>query len=317
MKEKKENSRRQFLINSSLTALSLGLLPAVSKAMTPDANANDSAPPCDPTTNDYYGQGPFYTPDAPVINEGQLADADEAGTRIRISGRVLNLDCSEAIPNAIIDIWHADDAGAYDNEAYHLRGKIESNAQGFYMFETIKPGWYLNGAEFRPSHVHIKVTPHGFGTLTTQLYFEGDPYIANDAAASITSGTFDASNRIIPLVEAVDTVQEGTWDIIVDGDGVQLGVNDLHLEKGIIYSASPNPFTDRVVIKYGVFLNSKVSLDVFNMQGQQVASLEQKEMQAEKYEAVWEPSAYLPGGHYFVALKVNDLQVHYLKIIRK
>jgi catechol 1,2-dioxygenase len=35
---------------------------------------------------------------------------------------------------------------------------------------------------FRPAHIHIKVSYPGFETLTTQLYFEGDPYLwPNDA----------------------------------------------------------------------------------------------------------------------------------------
>lgn len=316
MKENKGNSRRQFLINSSLGALSLGILPSIAKA-TPLKVNTEAALDCNPTTNDLYGQGPFYTAGAPTVADGKLADENEAGTRIRISGRVMNLDCSEAIPNAEIDIWHADDSGAYDNDAFHLRGKIFTNEQGFYMFETIQPGWYLNGAQFRPSHIHIKVTPPGFSTLTTQLYFEGDPYIDEDAAASIDSGTYDATHRIIALEDGEGGVKEGTWDIVVNGDGVDLAVNDLHLDKGLIYSASPNPFTDRLVIKYGVFQDANVSLDVYNMQGQAVASLAQSELRAEKYEAVWEPSAYLPKGHYFIALKINDLQVNYIKVLRQ
>ena len=63
---------------------------------------------CNPTTEDAYGQGPFYTPNAPNIINGQLAGVNEIGTRMIISGKVLNLDCSEVIPNPEIDIWHAD-----------------------------------------------------------------------------------------------------------------------------------------------------------------------------------------------------------------
>ena len=103
------------------------------------------------------------------------------GTRLIISGQVYNLECSEIIPNAEIDIWHANDSGSYDNYGFNLRGKTYSNAQGFYIFETIKPGLYLNGSTYRPSHIHFKITPPGFNTLITQLYFEGDPYIPTDA----------------------------------------------------------------------------------------------------------------------------------------
>ncbi len=56
-----------------------------------------------------------------------------------------------------------------------------------------------------------------------------------------------------------DGKYEGTWDIVIDGDGI-VGTNDLHLEKGMIYSVSPNPFSQQVEINYGVFRDAKVGL---------------------------------------------------------
>ena len=43
------------------------------------------------------------------------------------------------------------------------------------------PGHYLNGARYRPAHLHVKVHVAGAERLTTQLYFEGDPYNEGDA----------------------------------------------------------------------------------------------------------------------------------------
>ena len=246
-----------------------------------------------------------------------LTDSNEVGTRLILSGQVYNLACSEVIPNTEIDIWHANDSGAYDNSGYNLRGKTTSNPQGFYVFETIKPGLYLNGATYRPSHFHFKITPPNFPTLITQLYFSGDPYIAADAAASITSGTFDATNRIIPLTTNSNGDLEGTWDIVINGNGTPLGANNIHLDKGMIYSASPNPFSDRVEIKYGVFQDGEVSVFVYDIEGKIVSQLCKKLLSPQKYEVVWEPDNNLPNGHYFIALKINDLQVHYLKVIRQ
>ena len=47
---------------------------------------------------------------------------------------------------------------------------------GGYRLDTIIPGHYLNGNQFRPAHIHVKVSAPGYQLLTTQLYFEGDPY---------------------------------------------------------------------------------------------------------------------------------------------
>ena len=90
------------------------------------------------------------------------------------------MDCAEVIPNTELDIWHANDAGSYDNTGFNLRGKTTSNNQGFYVFETIKPGWYLNGADYRPSHIHFKVHRRGYEELTSQLYFKGDQFNSSD-----------------------------------------------------------------------------------------------------------------------------------------
>ena len=306
------NTRRQFLRNTALTVVGIGILPNLASAAP---RQEPSAADCPPTTLDYYGQGPFYTAGPPDIQSNQLAEASEPGTRLIVSGVVRNLDCTELIHDTVIDVWHADDAGAYDNVGYNLRGKAYSNAQGFYLFETVQPGKYLNGSQYRPSHIHFKITPPGYPTVITQLYFEGDPEIPNDAAASITSGQYDATNRIIPLT-LNGSQYEATWDIIVDGDGTSTGMTPLHLENGMIYSASPNPFNDEVEIKYGLFKPAKSAIHIFDLNGSQVAVLEEQQLKPQKYQAVWRPQGSLPSGHYFIALKVNDLQVHYLKVTR-
>ena len=314
MKKKKDN-RRQFLKNTSLSLLSVAAFPIVLKS-TNSISRNDSSITCPQSTEDAYGQGPFYTVNAPTISNNQLADINEPGVKIIISGRVYNIECSEVIPNTEIDIWHANDAGEYDNLGYNLRGKTFTNNQGFYVFESIKPGLYLNGATYRPSHIHFKITPPGFDTLITQLYFQGDPYIASDAAASINSGVFDATHRIIPLNVNSNGDLEGTWDIIINGDGVPVS-NNIHLDKGIIYSANPNPFSDYVEINYGVFQKSKVSISVCDINGQIVARLDDKILSPEKYSVIWKPQKKIAKGHYFITININDLQVHYLKIIRQ
>ena len=125
--KKKINSRRNFLKNTSLSLLSFTALSGISKmGLSKDlSNNEESILDCQQSTEDAYGQGPFYTSNAPTILNNQLADGNEAGTRIIISGQVYNLVCSEVIPNTEIDIWHANDAGEYDNVGYNLRGKTK------------------------------------------------------------------------------------------------------------------------------------------------------------------------------------------------
>ena len=128
---------------------------------------------------------------------------------------------------------------------------------------------------------------------------------------------FDATNRIIPLVSNYNGDLEGTWDIVINGDGIPVGTNNSYLEKGIIYSGSPNPFTDHIEIKYGVFTTSKVAISVYNIRGEIVANLYERMLEPDKYSVLWNPHVDLPKGHYFVSILINDLQVHYIKVIRQ
>jgi protocatechuate 3,4-dioxygenase beta subunit len=315
----KKKSRRAFLKNTSLSVLSVAAVPGLLRAEQAKEQhiKQGQEGSCEPSTVDYYGQGPFYMPNAPFIQNGQLAGPNELGQRLIISGRVLNLDCTQALPNTEIDVWHADSNGAYDNTGYRLRGRVNANSQGFYLFETVMPGFYLNGASYRPAHIHFQITPPGFAPLITQLYFQGDPYIASDAAASMNSGAFDATHRIIPLNTNANNELEGSWDIVLDGNGVPIGSSELHLDRGMIYSAFPNPFCEELEIDYGVFQRSKVAIAVYDLQGRQMAVLDEQSMEAGKYSVVWQPPLELPKGHYFISIKINDLQVHYVKVLRE
>jgi protocatechuate 3,4-dioxygenase beta subunit len=312
------NSRRQFLRNTSLAALAITALPlGLQGKGSSSLNVPMKTLDCDPTTLDFYGTGPFYTENPPSPLNNLLAPLDEPGTRLIITGRVINLECEEFIADTIVDVWHASDEGQYDNVGYSLRGKFLSNDQGFYLFETILPGKYLNGSRFRPAHIHFKITPPGFTTLTTQLYFAGDTDIPGDAAASITEGQYDATDRIIELTEDEEGRLTGNWDIVINGNGEIInGTNDIHIDRGMIYEIGPNPFQEKIDIRYGVFKTARIGLVVYDEQGREVAVLEDRELTPAKYDATWAPEQALPAGHYFVVLRVNGKQVSYEKVMR-
>lgn len=122
-------------------------------------------------------EGPFFTPGAP--RRTVLAGADTPGIKLSLTGRALRTDCSP-LPGAILEVWHADHTGAYDNEGFGFRGTLECDREGGFALDTIIPGHYLNGDRYRPAHIHLKIAAAGHRPLTTQLYFEGDPYNEGD-----------------------------------------------------------------------------------------------------------------------------------------
>ena len=109
-------------------------------------------------------EGPFYTPDTP--ERTSLREEGIVGTPMIVTGYVLSTDC-KPIPNALIDFWHADDAGVYDNEGFKLRGHQHADDEGVFYLETIVPGLYPG----RTRHFHVKVQAPDNPVLTTQLYF--------------------------------------------------------------------------------------------------------------------------------------------------
>jgi len=87
-----------------------------------------------------------------------------------ISGRVVSAQC-KPVTNALLDFWHADELGDYDNRGFRYRGHQFTDAQGGFRLETIVPAEYPG----RARHIHVKVQAPGKRLLTTQLYFPHDP----------------------------------------------------------------------------------------------------------------------------------------------
>ena len=113
-------------------------------------------------------EGPFFTPNSP-LRKSLLEPASRA-QRFVVSGRVLSPQC-QPLANALIDVWHADEEGEYDNRGHRYRGHQFTDSEGRYHFETIVPALYPG----RARHYHLKLQPTGGRSLTTQLYFPGDP----------------------------------------------------------------------------------------------------------------------------------------------
>jgi len=125
-------------------------------------------------------EGPFYKPGAP--ERTALAEPGMKGTRLVISGRVLDTRC-QPLPHALLDVWQCDADGVYDNQGFTLRGKLQADRSGRYELKTILPPAYrISEARSRPAHIHLKVSAPGTPVLTTQLYFEGDRWNAVDGA---------------------------------------------------------------------------------------------------------------------------------------
>lgn len=143
--------------------------------------------------------GPFHTPGSPLKDDFRADDPD--GVPLTLVGWIRSRRCTP-VPGAIVDLWHADSRGRYDNRGFRLRGYQIADADGQFRFHTIVPGLY--GGRTRHFHV-ILASPDG-PILTTQLYFPGEPRNAGD-------GLFDPA--LLMQVDAAGTGFDAKFDFVV------------------------------------------------------------------------------------------------------
>lgn len=117
--------------------------------------------------------GPFYTPNTP--QRSSFLEPGIGGTRMIVAGYVLDTQC-RPIPGAMLEFWHCNAVGIYDNVSYKLRGHFFADKAGRYALETIMPGIYPG----RTRHFHARVQAPNQPALTTQLYFPGEALNARD-----------------------------------------------------------------------------------------------------------------------------------------
>lgn len=137
--------------------------PSLTQSLPPTPDCGDDDEPTVAQT-----EGPYFTPNSP--ERTSLLEPGIAGTRLSVSGFVLTTDC-QPVQGALVDFWQCDDAGAYDNRGYRLRGHQFTDENGRYSLETIVPGLYPG----RTRHLHVKVQAPNSRVLTTQQYFPDEP----------------------------------------------------------------------------------------------------------------------------------------------
>lgn len=210
------------------------------------------------TTSDI--EGPFYIPNAPF--SAKLSANGSIGTPLFITGSIYANDCQTPIKNALVDVWHASDDGEYEDANY--RGRMETDDGGNYVFETVLPGKYLNGAQFRPRHLHYKVSAQN-ELLTTQIYFEGDTSIPSDPWASDPS----AEDRIIPLTEDSQGNFHGVADIYLDVEPIIDSIFEPKKtsQNGYLRSVYPNPIVKEGTIDFYLNRASEVRLELLDLHG--------------------------------------------------
>ncbi len=155
------------------------------------------------------------------------------GERTIVHGHLRD-ENGRGIPNALIEVWQANAGGRYRhrNDTYLAPidpnfggcGRMITDADGYYIFRTVKPGAYpfrnyVNS--WRPAHIHFSLFGTGFAQrLITQMYFEGDPLIAGDSIVNTVPDPA-ARQRLVAALDLNAAVPLDSlayrWDIVLRG----------------------------------------------------------------------------------------------------
>ncbi|MFD7233685.1 dioxygenase [Streptomyces syringium] len=200
---------RKTLLKATLVAVSLPVLLGGGVALARDHRPSDApltpTPFCDDGDDPTPPQteGPYFKPRSP--ERLSLLEPGTRGTRLTVTGYVFGLTC-RPVAHALLDFWQADDAGAYDNRGFRLRGHQYTDARGAFTLTTIVPGLYPG----RTRHLHVKVQAPGRPVLTTQLYFPGEP-------RNHTDPLFNAA--LLMNVRQAGPAKQASFDFVVDSGG--------------------------------------------------------------------------------------------------
>jgi protocatechuate 3,4-dioxygenase beta subunit len=147
-------------------------------------------------------EGPYFLPGAP--HRATLVGPKDAGERLSLGGVLRGVDCQPLAGE--IEIWQADANGDYDMAGFRFRAALAIDAGGAWHVDTVVPGRYFNVKRYRPAHIHAKVRAPGYRELTTQLYFEGDPYNDGDP--------FIDTSLVMPT-RVVEGVRHARFDFVL------------------------------------------------------------------------------------------------------
>jgi len=191
-------TRRRLLLNIGLLASGWELShpsAALTQQRAPTPSCHDGDEPTIRET-----EGPFFKPRSPERSD--LRETGTSGRWLELSGFVLTRTC-RPVEGTLVDLWHADENGEYDNAGFRYRGHVFTGPDGAFRFRTIVPALYPG----RTRHYHVKVQAPGSRLLTTQLYFPNE-------AANLSDGLF--KRELLMRVAGSGDGLDGRFDFVLN-----------------------------------------------------------------------------------------------------
>lgn len=206
-------ARRDFLNQAALGAVMIAVPGAFAQALTLTPKQTE---------------GPFYPEKLPLDTDNDLIILNDSltpavGEVTWLGGRILS-EQGFPVRNALIEIWQADNNGAYIHSKSRNAAQRDTHFQGFgrfltgssgeYVFRTIKPVSYPG----RVPHIHLAVRIKGKKELITQCYIRGHEQNQKDR---VYMGIKDTKQResvtldFSPLKGSTAGELTARWDVVL------------------------------------------------------------------------------------------------------
>jgi protocatechuate 3,4-dioxygenase alpha subunit len=159
---------------------------------------------------------------------GNLVTPDTSGERIRVEGRVFDGD-GAPVPDCMLEVWQADSQGrfadpqdkrALPNTKFRGFGRVGTDANGVYAFDTIKPG-AVPDPDGKPQAPHLLLAVFARGMLRhlyTRIYFGGE---AANGSDPVLGGLVPSDRRATLIAEREPGNGSAVYklDLRLQGDG--------------------------------------------------------------------------------------------------
>ena len=157
---------------------------------------------------------------------GIMAPDSAEGEHIALIFRVIDGDGLPTPGDSMIELWQADSQGRYQHPVdprsasadknFSGFGRLETDANGVCIFETVKPGRVPDsGGNAQASHINVTLFGRGLGKpLRTRVYFAGDAANADDPVLAL----IPVDRRVTLLANPV-AGQANAWAIEIHLQG--------------------------------------------------------------------------------------------------
>ena len=162
-------------------------------------------------------------------------------------------------------------------------------------------------------NIQLGLTPSWIASSSMGIinYQETETFEFSISTEGLSDGNYSAS----VVVEDIYQSLSDTLEVNLTIDGALDTDTDVIPDKFVLHQNYPNPFNPETKIRFDVAEKSHVSVEIFNLVGQKVATLANSTMDVGKYTITWgglnDQGAPLPSGMYFY--EMNSSSFHAIK----